>query len=106
MSIVLPGERVPAQHINLKLVPGLLLSSNPSDSRLIISTRAGTFNHSANGSKWWIESNSRRVRSNPSRYQFTGSNCSNFSTAQKTVIGSVAQKQGEGFRIDIGQHIL
>jgi hypothetical protein len=61
MSIVLPGELVPAQHVNLKLGPGLLQISNPKGSQPIISTRAGCLNHSANGSKWWVESNSRRV---------------------------------------------
>ncbi|KAE9391030.1 exosome complex exonuclease RRP40 [Gymnopus androsaceus JB14] len=86
MSIVLPGERVPAQHVNLKLGPGLLQSSNASSSRSIISTRAGTLNHSANGSKWWIESNSRRY----------------VPAAQEAVVGVVVQKQGEGFRVDIG----
>ncbi|KIK57246.1 hypothetical protein GYMLUDRAFT_75747 [Collybiopsis luxurians FD-317 M1] len=91
MSIVLPGENVPAQHVNLKLGPGLLQSSNASSSThrassSIISTRAGTLNHSANGSRWWVESNSRRYVPAP----------------QESVIGVVVQKQGEGFRVDIG----
>lgn len=59
---VLPGESVPAQHVNLKLGPGLLqVSGDQPNTSSIISTRAGTVNHSANNSKWWVESNSRRV---------------------------------------------
>jgi hypothetical protein len=66
MSIVLPGQHVPAQHVNLKLGPGLLQttgnsSGDASTSASIIATRAGFLNHSANGSKWWVENNSRRV---------------------------------------------
>lgn len=65
-NIVLPGELVPAQHVNLKLGPGLLQISSQSpkgkgSAPTIISTRAGTLCHSANKSKWWVESNSRRV---------------------------------------------
>ncbi|KAK7056902.1 exosome non-catalytic core subunit rrp40 [Paramarasmius palmivorus] len=97
MSVVLPGEQVPAQHVNLKLGPGLLQTSNASTSKTnptIISTRAGTLNHSANRSRWWVESNSRRVR------------VVNFSlyvpAAQEPVIGVVSQRQGEGYRVDIG----
>ncbi|KAF5385653.1 hypothetical protein D9757_005565 [Collybiopsis confluens] len=91
MSIVLPGETVPAQHVNLKIGPGLSQSSNVSSvahssSPSIISTRAGTLNHSANRSKWWVESNARRYVPAP----------------QESVIGVVVQKQGEGFRVDIG----
>lgn len=68
MAFVFPGDHVPAQHVNLKLGPGLLLSqtSNTSSDRTnstVIATRAGELNHSTNRSKWWIESNSRRVRS-------------------------------------------
>ncbi|KAJ3972957.1 hypothetical protein EV361DRAFT_867277 [Lentinula raphanica] len=91
MSIVLPGERAPAQHVNLKLGPGLLQAPNGSSSTnrtapSIFATRAGTLNHSANGSKWWVESNARRY----------------VPAAQESVVGVVVQKQGEGFRVDIG----
>ncbi|KAL0580653.1 exosome non-catalytic core subunit rrp40 [Marasmius crinis-equi] len=89
MSIVLPGEQVPAQHVNLKLGPGLSQTSNASissKSPSIVSTRAGTLNHSANKSRWWIESNSRRY----------------VPSAQEPVIGVVTQRQGEGYRVDIG----
>ncbi|KAF9267339.1 exosome complex exonuclease RRP40 [Marasmius fiardii PR-910] len=87
MSIVLPGENIPAQHVNLKLGPGLsqissVLTSNPS----IVSTRTGTLNHSANKSRWWIESNSKRY----------------VPAAQEPVIGVITQRQGEGYRVDIG----
>lgn len=63
MSIVLPGETVPAQHVNLKLGPGLQQLSNAEGSMSIVSTRAGELQHSTNGSKWWVESNARRVSS-------------------------------------------
>jgi len=63
MSIIVPGESVDVQHINLKLGPGLLqVTSNESPGSIIIATKAGNLNHSANGARWWIESNSRRVR--------------------------------------------
>lgn len=64
MSIILPGEQVQAQHVNLKLGPGLLQISTVNDNipgSSIIATRAGVLNHSLNGSKWWVEANSRRV---------------------------------------------
>ncbi|KAK0201878.1 exosome complex exonuclease RRP40 [Desarmillaria ectypa] len=91
MTIVVPGEHIPAQHVNLKLGPGLIQLSqastpNTTSKSSIISTRAGTLNHSANGSKWWVESNSRRYVPAP----------------QESVIGIVIQKAGEGFRVDIG----
>ena len=56
-EIVLPGELVDAKHPNLKLGPGLLqLPDGPT-----ISTKAGTLHRNQNRSKWWVESNSRRV---------------------------------------------
>ena len=57
-EVVLPGEPVDAKHPNLKLGPGLLQLSDGST----ISTKAGTLCHNQNRSKWWVESNSRRVR--------------------------------------------
>ena len=66
MSTVLPGDQIPARHVNLKLGPGLLqistVATNKTTESTVIATRAGTLNHSTNGSKWWIETNSRRVR--------------------------------------------
>ena len=66
MPTVLPGDQIPARHVNLKLGPGLLqlstVASNKTTESTVIATRAGTLNHSTNGSKWWIETNSRRVR--------------------------------------------
>ena len=56
-DIILPGEPVDAKHPNLKLGPGLLKLPEGQ----IISTRAGTLCHNQNRSKWYIESNSRRV---------------------------------------------
>jgi len=86
-SIVLPGTVVPAQHVNLKLGPGLLTVSNANDSTpQIISTKAGQLHHSANGSKWWVENNSRQY----------------VPASQESVIGSVVQRVGEGYRVDIG----
>ncbi|KAJ7819358.1 hypothetical protein B0H14DRAFT_2372667 [Mycena olivaceomarginata] len=87
-TTVLPGQHVPAQHVNLKLGPGLLQHSDASTSASpsIIATRAGTLHHSANRAKWWVESNSRRYIPAP----------------QESVIGIIVQKAGEGFRVDIG----
>ena len=56
-DVVLPGEPVDAKHPNLKLGPGLFQLSDGST----ISTMAGTLCHNQNRSKWWVESNSRRV---------------------------------------------
>jgi len=85
-STVLPGEPVPAQHVNLKLGPGLLQISSSQSQSSIISTRAGTVNHSANNSKWWVESNSRRYVPAP----------------QESVVGVVVGRSGDGWRVDIG----
>ncbi|RDB17864.1 Exosome complex component rrp40 [Hypsizygus marmoreus] len=86
-ATVLPGTAVSAQHVNLKLGPGLLQFSGANEAGpSIITTRAGTLNHSANGSKWWVESNSKRYVPAP----------------QESVIGVIIQKLGEGFRVDIG----
>lgn len=103
-TIVLPGEHIPAQHVNLKLGPGLLQlggSGEPS----IISTKAGTLNHSANRSKWWVENNSRRVREKKIVVLFAG--CSLISlqyvpAPQESVVGAIIGKLGEGFKVDIG----
>jgi len=43
-------------------------------------------NHSANNSKWWVESNSRRYVPAP----------------QESVVGVVVGRSGEGWRVDIG----
>ncbi|TDL23304.1 hypothetical protein BD410DRAFT_769226 [Rickenella mellea] len=86
MSVTLPGENVQAQHKNLKLGPGLLQLPNPLGPSTIITTRAGILEHSANGSKWWVESNSRRY----------------VPAAQESVVGIIAGKAGEGWRVDIG----
>ncbi|EFI27164.1 exosome complex exonuclease RRP40 [Coprinopsis cinerea okayama7 len=89
MAVVLPGEQVPAKHVNLKLGPGLLQQSNytgESSETTVISTKAGVLNHSTNRSKWWVEGNSRRYVPAP----------------QESVIGVVTQRLGEGYRVDIG----
>ncbi|CAK5284147.1 unnamed protein product [Mycena citricolor] len=91
-QLVLPGQAVPAQHVNLKLGPGLLQTTSASPgsstqlSSSVIATRAGTLHHSANRSRWWVESNARRY----------------VPAAQESVIGVIVQKAGEGFRVDIG----
>ncbi|KAG6377080.1 hypothetical protein JVT61DRAFT_1131 [Boletus reticuloceps] len=89
-SIVVPGEHVPAQHVNLKLGPGLLQLSahraQPPNSHLIISTRAGQLDHSANKSRWWVECNARRY----------------VPASQESVIGIVLGRSGDGWRVDIG----
>lgn len=61
MSFVLPGELVPAKHVNLKLGPGLLQVSNVGQETVVVSTKAGEVKHSANNKQWWVESNARRV---------------------------------------------
>ena len=67
-SLVLPGDVVPnTSSSTLKLGPGLLqLASN--SHKYIISTRAGLLNQTANGSSFWVESNSRRVGCVTSRW--------------------------------------
>ncbi|KAI0632027.1 exosome complex exonuclease RRP40 [Trametes polyzona] len=86
MSLVLPGEQVSAQHVNLKLGPGLLQLSSADGRPAIVSTRAGEVKHSANRSKWWIEGNSRRYIPAP----------------QESVVGVVISRSGENWRVDIG----
>ncbi|KAG9315789.1 hypothetical protein JVU11DRAFT_3438 [Chiua virens] len=88
-STILPGEHVPAQHVNLKLGPGLLqlpAHRTSAKDQPIISTRAGELHHSANNSRWWIEGNARRYVPAP----------------QESVIGVVHGRSGEGYRVDIG----
>ncbi|KIP05183.1 hypothetical protein PHLGIDRAFT_108604 [Phlebiopsis gigantea 11061_1 CR5-6] len=85
MSFVLPGELVPAQHVNLKLGPGLLQVSDVKNGS-VMSTRAGELKHTANNREWWIEGNSRRYVPAP----------------QESVIGVVIARSGEGWRVDIG----
>jgi len=100
-EVVLPGEAVDAKHPNLKLGPGLLqLSDGP-----IISTKAGVLCHNQNRSKWWVESNSRRVGTkNPISSSWIYSNLPQYTpAAQEAVLGVVIGKSGaEGFRVDIG----
>lgn len=60
-TFILPGDRVHAQHVNLKLGPGLLQHASIEEESMILSTKAGELHHSANNSKWWIEGNSRRA---------------------------------------------
>jgi len=95
MTTILPGERVPAAHVNLKLGPGLSQitksNSNPldksgKDKPFIIGTKAGELKQSANGSKWWVDNNSRRYVPAP----------------QESVVGVVTQRLGESYRVDIG----
>ncbi|THH20095.1 hypothetical protein EW146_g1204 [Bondarzewia mesenterica] len=86
MSYILPGESVPAQHVNLKLGPGLQQVATSEGSNTVVSTRAGILQHSANGARWWVESNSRRYVPAP----------------QESVVGVVIGRQGEGWRVDIG----
>ncbi|PPQ74427.1 hypothetical protein CVT26_001410, partial [Gymnopilus dilepis] len=109
-TIVFPGDTVPAQHVNLKLGPGLLQVSSASGSSSnniakgkdgngkdgsgkgkenkveVIATRAGELHCSKNKSRWWVESNARRYVPAP----------------QEQVIGTIVQKVGEGYRVDIG----
>ncbi|KAF8133775.1 hypothetical protein EV363DRAFT_1397189 [Boletus edulis] len=77
-SIVVPGE-----HVYLQLSAH---RAQPPNSHLIISTRAGQLDHSANKSRWWVECNSRRYVPAP----------------QESVIGIVLGRSGDGWRVDIG----
>ncbi|KAK2463315.1 hypothetical protein APHAL10511_004626 [Amanita phalloides] len=96
MSIIIfPGERVPASHVNLKLGPGLLQTTNPDstpsdvgtkDKPFIIATKAGELKQSANGKQWWVDNNSRRY----------------VPALQESVVGVVTQRLGETYRVDIG----
>jgi exosome complex component RRP40 len=105
MSTALPGEHVPAQHVNLKLGPGLLQLTNPSGPSSIVTTRAGQLNHSANGARWWVESNSKRVSN---RWVFhaverrTERSWQYVPAQQEAVIGIISGRAGEGWRVDIG----
>ncbi|KZW04395.1 hypothetical protein EXIGLDRAFT_635935 [Exidia glandulosa HHB12029] len=85
---VLPGDAVPATGPTLKLGPGLLkLHDTPTPaSSSVIATKAGTLHHDSRRVKWWVESNARRY----------------VPAAQEGVIGVVAHKAGEGYRVDIG----
>jgi len=100
-EVVLPGEPVDAKHPNLKLGPGLLQLSDGST----ISTKAGILCHNHNRSKWWVESNSRRVSAkDPILSSCVCSDLFQYiPAAQESVIGVVVGKNGaEGFRVDIG----
>ena len=61
MTYVLPGELVPAQHVNLKLGPGLLQETTTSRENTVLATKAGEVRHTQNNKEWWVESNSWRV---------------------------------------------
>ncbi|PFH53401.1 hypothetical protein AMATHDRAFT_45664 [Amanita thiersii Skay4041] len=96
MSIIFPGESAPANHVNLKLGPGLLQVSSifndasdgetPRKRPVIIATKAGELKHSVKGSQWWIESNSRRY----------------VPVLHESVVGLITQRLGEAYRVDIG----
>ncbi|KAH8104696.1 exosome complex exonuclease RRP40 [Cristinia sonorae] len=85
-TFILPGESVPAQHVNLKLGPGLLQYATVDQESRVASTKAGELHHSANNSRWWIEGNSKRYIPAP----------------QESVVGVVTARSGEGWRVDIG----
>jgi hypothetical protein len=97
MPHVLPGEHVPAQHVNLKLGPGLLqLNTQP-----VISTRAGQLHHSQNNSRWWVEGNARRVSviiSHAHLFIFI----QYVPAPQESVIGVVLGRSADGWRVDVG----
>ncbi|KIJ54577.1 hypothetical protein M422DRAFT_220890 [Sphaerobolus stellatus SS14] len=88
MSLVLPGDSIPAPSTpSLKLGPGL--SQPPGKtSQQIIATRAGLLNQTINGTAFWVEGNSRRY----------------VPAAQESVIGVVTARIGgaEAYRVDIG----
>ncbi len=112
MSIILPGEHVPARHVNLKLGPGLLQLSNPDKRRGIadeglgiISTKAGTLQHSTNQSKWWIENNSRRVRPIQARGEYLLIGSSMYQHNKRALSGSLPSAAEKAFVWTLGLHI-
>lgn len=63
MALVLPGDVIPtASSSVLKLGPGLLQLPSTA-TKEIIATRAGILNQTTNSASFWVDSNSRRVRS-------------------------------------------
>ncbi|KAH9969792.1 exosome complex exonuclease RRP40 [Russula dissimulans] len=86
MSVVLPGEVVQTQHKTLKLGPGLRQFVDSQGNSSVVVTRAGTLEQNLKGNKFWVEGNSRRY----------------VPAAQEPVVGIVAARQGEGWRVDIG----
>lgn len=112
MSIILPGEHVPARHVNLKLGPGLLQLSNPDKRRGIadeglgiISTKAGTLHHSTNQSKWWIENNSRRVRPIHLQDKWLLMKSSTYQHSKRALSGSLPSAAEKAFVWILGLHI-
>ncbi len=65
MSIVLPGDLVPASHPNLKLGPGLVQVIQSGGGSSVVATKAGELQSSSNGRNWWIESNAKRASEIP-----------------------------------------
>ncbi|KAH9969771.1 exosome complex exonuclease RRP40 [Russula dissimulans] len=86
MSVVLPGEVVQTQYKTLKLGPGLRQFVDSQGNSSVVVTRAGTLEQNPKGNKFWVEGNSRRY----------------VPATQEPVVGIVAARQGEGWRVDIG----
>ncbi|KDQ62469.1 hypothetical protein JAAARDRAFT_44822 [Jaapia argillacea MUCL 33604] len=67
--------------------PQSKFKGNTNPNAVIISTGAGSLDHSTNGAKWWVDSNSRRY----------------VPAAQESVIGVIVGRTGaESWRVDIG----
>lgn len=102
MTHVLPGENIPAQHVNLKLGPGLTQTSDFAKTNIVLSTRAGELQHTADNRKWWIEGNSRRVSPVCSVRASISNSIQYVPSPQESVIGIVIARSGESWRVDIG----
>ncbi|KAH8825232.1 hypothetical protein DL96DRAFT_172003, partial [Flagelloscypha sp. PMI_526] len=63
-----------------------ILPGSKGPCTAFISTKAGELNHSSNRAKWWIDSNSKRY----------------VPAGQESVVGVIALRAGEGYRVDIG----
>ncbi|KAI0031062.1 hypothetical protein K488DRAFT_79284 [Vararia minispora EC-137] len=87
MPTVLPGEIIPAKHVNLKLGPGLQQEIGGDNLTSVVTTLAGYLQRSANGARWWVENSSAK------RY---------VPAPQEPVIGTVVLRLGESYKVDIG----
>ena len=75
--------------------------------KTFVTTRAGALQSSANGRKWWVESNSRRVRSRTLQFQDNYMKAYGMLSAASTYPRRksswwVPAKMGEDWRVDVG----
>ncbi|KZT11905.1 exosome complex exonuclease RRP40 [Laetiporus sulphureus 93-53] len=86
MTLVLPGEQILAEQVNVKrLGPGLEQLFSSDGESYIMSTRAGELKHITKRKEWFVDSNSRRY----------------IPSANEAVVGMVISRSGENWRVDI-----